>query len=128
MGDYVDDTQTALVALLAFLICYGLTSAVIKGVFPDKGTRRNHLLSEATAVVLSLVLSLTVATNSELNHRLSRLIEDRGADAVYTFLVIVFVSVGAFLAWKRVSTVVRPAGRVRGGIRGIREKDGSERS
>lgn len=103
--------QRVLVALVAFLIVYGLSSAVLPQIFPDK--RGKLVLSEATAVALAAIVALYAGTTKSVYEDLLKKMVSGSLGIVSTFLGILFAAIGAYLVWKKVTVLFRPTGSTR---------------
>jgi hypothetical protein len=113
MGDIPVVVQRILVALVAFLIAYGLASAVLPQLFPEKGRYGKTILGELTGIALAGIFALAAATNESIYKDLYDKIVGGFSNVVAAFIGIMFAGIGAYLVWKKVSTFFRPVGGVR---------------
>lgn len=98
--------QRGIVAIVAFLIIYGLTAEVLRQMFPERWGKA--ILSESTAVMIAALFAISAATNKAIYQKVIDTVTGKSVNLLMTFLGIMFAAAGAYLIWKRLTVVVRP--------------------
>lgn len=113
-----ETVQRIILAAIAFTVLYALAVGILPQIFPEIGTRKSRVVTETTALLIAAFFAISVGTSNELFDRFSGMLVSGAAKVFAAFIGILFAAIGVFLAWRRITTMVRPSGPRRSGLFG----------